>query len=155
MADAPRISIRHSSPTLFRALHALDVAVSAAVDPALHELIKIRASQINGCAFCLDLHVNDARRRGESEERLHRLTAWRKAPCYSDRDRAVLALTEAVTLVAETHVPDEIWGEAARVLTPEELGGVLMAIVAINAWNRVAIASRTPVAGQQPRHSVD
>jgi AhpD family alkylhydroperoxidase len=143
--DAPRISVRHSSPTLFRALHDLDVAVSEAVDPAVHELIKIRASQINGCEFCLDLHVNDARRRGESEERLDHLAAWREAPCYSDGERAVLALTETVTLVAETHVPDEVWDEAARTLTPQALGGVLMAIVAINGWNRVAIASRTPV----------
>lgn len=143
-ATAERISVGEAAPDLYSAHVALDRAVAQAVDPTLYELIKLRASQINGCAFCLDMHSRQARAQGESEQRLHLLPAWHEAPCYSERERAALALTEAVTRVADTHVPDEVWDHAAKVFPAEELAGVLMAIVTINGWNRIAISSRTP-----------
>lgn len=109
---------------------------------ALHPLIKIRASQINGCAFCIDLHTREARKRGEAEERIYALDAWRESPLFSDEERAALGLTEAVTLLSETGVPDEVWAEAEAALGGTELANVLMAAVAINAWNRIGVATR-------------
>lgn len=144
-----RLSLARIAPELFRTYAALDQMVQQAVDPALHELVKIRASQINGCAFCLDMHTTHARAQGESEQRLHLLSAWRHASAYTERERAALALTEAVTLIAETHVPDEVWNTATDVFSPAELAGLLMAIVTINGWNRIAISSRTPAGGHQ------
>ena len=149
-AKPPRISLNQTAPNLYRAYRALDQTVQQAVDPTLYELIKIRASQLNGCAFCLDMHTKDARAQGESEQRLHLLSAWREAPLYTQQERAALALTEAVTLVADTHVPDDVWEQAANVFSPEELAGVLMAIVTINGWNRIAIGSRTPAGNYRP-----
>lgn len=143
-AKPPRISLNQTAPDLYRAYRALDQTVQQAVDPTLYELVKIRASQLNGCAFCLDMHTQDARAQGESEQRLHLLSAWREAPLYTQQERAALALTEAVTLVADTHVPDDVWEQAANLFAPEELAGLLMAIVTINGWNRIAIGSRTP-----------
>ncbi len=147
-----RISVRQSSPELFGAYARLEQAVQQALDPTLFELIKMRASQLNGCAFCLDMHSKDARAQGETEQRLYLLSGWREAPTYTRQERAALALTEAVTLIADTHVSDEVWAEAALAFTPQELAGVLMAIVTINGWNRIAITSRTPVGHHQPSH---
>ena len=152
-ADPERLSLKDAAPKLAHAYLHLENAVHAAVDPVLYELIKTRASQLNGCAFCIDMHTKDARAAGESEQRLHLLSAWQEAPLYTARERAALALTEAVTLVAETHVPDEVWNEAAKEFSEEELAGVLMAIVTINGWNRIAISSRTPAGVYQPRAS--
>ena len=148
--DPERLSLNDVAPTLQHAYLHLENAVRAAVDPTLYELIKTRASQINGCAFCVDMHTKDARAAGETEQRLYLLSAWPEAPVYTDRERAALALTEAVTLVSQTHVPDEVWDRAAGVFSPEELAGVLMAIVAINGWNRMAISARTPAGVYQP-----
>ena len=111
-------------------------------DPRLRELVKVRASLINGCAFCIDMHWNAARERGEAEQRLAQLAAWHESPFFDDRERAALALTDAVTHVAETHVPDDVWVEAERHFSPDELGHLLFAIGAINLWNRVEIAAR-------------
>jgi AhpD family alkylhydroperoxidase len=113
------------------------------LERSLVELIKLRASQINQCAFCIDMHSKDARHRGETEQRLYGLSAWRETPFYTDRERAALELTEAVTLVAETHVPDAVIAAAEAQFTAEELSAVLYVIVAINAWNRLSIAGRT------------
>jgi AhpD family alkylhydroperoxidase len=143
--EPERLSVRRVAPDLFAAFADLDRIVNAAVDPQLVELIKVRASQLNGCAFCLDMHTKDARARGESEQRLHLLASWREAPVYTERERAALALTEAVTLVADTRVPRDVWELASKEFTPAELAAVLMAIVTIHGWNRIAIASRTPV----------
>lgn len=151
LVEPQRISVGEVAPALYRAYQHLENAVHRAVEPTLYELVKTRASQINGCAFCMDMHTKDARARGETEQRLHLLAAWREAPLYTERERAALALTEAVTLVADTHVPEDVWEEAARVFSPEELAGVLMAIVTINGWNRIAISSRTPAGDYQPR----
>lgn len=141
----PRLELGNVAPLLYEAHLRLDEAVRSAVEPALHELIKTRASQLNGCAFCLDMHTRDARRTGESERRLHLLAAWPDAGVFSDRERAALRLTEAITLITAGHVPDDVWAEAARHFSQEELAGIVMAIVTINGWNRIAISSRTPV----------
>jgi len=108
----------------------------------LLELVKIRASQINGCAFCIALHTKDARKLGESDERMHLLNAWEEAPVFSPRERAALAWTEAVTLVTEGHVPDAVYEEARKHFSEKELVDLTYAVMAINAWNRLAIAFR-------------
>src|SRR5215218_1902879 len=120
------------------------------LEPSLLELVKLRASQINGCAYCLDMHIKDALARGESEQRLFLLDAWRECPFYSERERAALAWTEAVTLVAETRVPDAVYEEVRRQFSDDELLAVTMAVIAINAWNRLNIALRTVPGAYQP-----
>ena len=134
-----RRSLSSTAPAVYRAIDALDSSVD--LDPALRELVRIRASQINGCTYCIDSHSRDARRRGESERRLWALTAWRKTPFFSDRERAALALTEALTRLGEHGVSDEVYDEAARRFSAEELGNLIGAIIAINAWNRVGVAT--------------
>ena len=112
------------------------------VDPVIAELVKIRASQINGCGFCIDMHVTAALAAGESPRRLHTLPAWAEVSFYTERERAALALTEAVTLVSETHIPDDVWHKAEQHFTPSELAHLLLLIATINAFNRIAISSR-------------
>jgi AhpD family alkylhydroperoxidase len=114
----------------------------AGIDPGLYELIKIRASQINRCAFCIDMHTRDAREMGETEQRIYALSAWREAPFFSEKERAALGLTESVTLLSESGVPDEVWDEAERHFGERDLANLLMAIVTINAWNRIAASPR-------------
>lgn len=151
-AEPQRFSFPDVAPKLYNAQLALETNMRrSGIDPTLYELIKIRASQINGCAFCLDMHTQDARAAGETEARLNLVAAWREAPYYSDEERAALALTESLTLVAETHVPDDVWHAAAAVFDPEALAQVVMAIVVINGWNRMMIASRTPAGTYTPR----
>ncbi len=118
----------------------------------LVELVKLRASQLNGCAYCIDMHTKDARTFGESEQRLYGLSAWREAPFYSDRERAALAWTEAVTLVSESHVPDDVYAQARDHFTEKELVDLTLAIIAINSWNRLAISFRTLAGTYQPDH---
>jgi AhpD family alkylhydroperoxidase len=120
------------------------------LEPSLLELVKMRASQINGCAYCLDMHTKDARARGESEQRLYLLEAWRESPFYSERERAALAWTEAVTLVAETRVPDDVYEEVRHACNDDELLALTMAVVTINAFNRLNIALRTVPGTYQP-----
>ena len=122
---------------------ALDAYVqSSGLEPSLLELIKMRRSQINGCAYCLHMHARDARAKGESEERLYLLDAWRESPLYTDRERAALPWTEAVTLVSQTHVPDDVYEELRGQFSEEELVKLTVAVAAINAWNRIAISFR-------------
>jgi len=124
---------------------------SGALEPALLELVKIRASQINGCAFCLDMHHRDAREHGESQRRLDVLAGWHEVPAlYSERERAALALAEAVTRIAAAGVPDAVWDEAASLFSRPELVRLLMAIATINVWNRLAVSTR-----QQPPPDTD
>jgi AhpD family alkylhydroperoxidase len=110
--------------------------------------VRLRASQINGCAYCIDLHTREAREAGETEHRLEMLVAWRDTPCsdacFNDRERAALEWTEAVTLVAQTHVPDEVWNRVKPHFTPEELVDLTLLVSTVNAWNRFAIAFRKP-----------
>jgi AhpD family alkylhydroperoxidase len=126
-------------------------ADATALEPRLVELVKIRASQLNGCAYCLDMHTKDARAIGEDEERLHLVAAWREAPCFSERERAALAWTESLTLLPETGAPDEVYERARARFTDEELVGLTFEIVAINGWNRLAVGMRTTVGGYVSR----
>lgn len=116
---------------------------NSGLEHSLFELVKIRASQINGCAYCIHMHTKDARASGETEERLYLLSAWRESPLYSDRERAALAWTEALTLVSETHAPDEDFAELSRHYTPAEQVNLTLLIGTINAWNRLAIGFRS------------
>ncbi len=120
------------------------------LEPSLLELVHIRASQINGCAYCLDMHTKDARARGESEQRIYLLDAWRESPFYSERERAALAWTEAVTLVAEGRVPDAAYEEVRRQFGDDELLALTMAVITINAFNRLNVALRTVPGTYQP-----
>jgi AhpD family alkylhydroperoxidase len=129
-------------------------ASHSGLEAALLELIKIRVSQINGCAFCLDMHTKDARAAGETEQRLYALPAWRETPFFSDRERAALAWAEAVTRVSETHVADEVYETVRQHFTEKELVDLTLAIVAINGWNRLAISFRS-VPGSYHRQSVE
>ncbi|MBK1660744.1 carboxymuconolactone decarboxylase family protein [Paracraurococcus ruber] len=139
----PRLDYRAAAPKLFQAAVGLEKAVaSSGLDATLLELVKMRASQINGCAFCLDMHAHDARRAGESEARLYLLNAWREAPHYTARERAALAWTEALTLVAQTHAPDAEYQALQAEFSEAEIAALSFAIVAINAWNRLAIGFR-------------
>jgi AhpD family alkylhydroperoxidase len=131
----------------YEALQRLNQVVKGSgLELPLLELVKMRASQINGCAFCIDMHSKDARAAGETEQRLYALNAWREAPFFTDRERAALALTEAVTLVAQ-HVPDSVVEEASSVFSPDELTKLVFAIIEINAWNRLAITTGSPEPG--------
>jgi AhpD family alkylhydroperoxidase len=115
---------------------------SSSLEKPLMELVKMRASQINGCAYCLDMHSKDARALGETEQRLYALNAWRETPFYTERERAALEWTETVTLISQTHAPDDVYERVAKQFTPEELANLTLAITTINSWNRLAIAFR-------------
>ncbi len=147
-----RLEAQKMSPVAYKAMLALETSVRefSKLEPSLIELVKMRASQINGCAYCLDMHSKDARAAGETEQRLYALNAWRETPFFSDRERAALAWTEAVTLVTEDHVPDAVYEEARRHLSEEELVHLTMSVVTINSWNRLAIAFRAVPGEYQP-----
>jgi AhpD family alkylhydroperoxidase len=138
--EQPRMEIWREAPEVYRAMIALDRAVS--LEPRLRELVKVRASILNGCAYCIEMHTEKARELGETEQRLHALAAWEEAPWFSPQERAALALTDAVTLVASGHVPRSVWDGAAAEFEPAELAQLVWAIAAINAWNRIAVATR-------------
>ena len=139
----PRLNPYQAAPDAMKALSALESYVqSSGLDPSLIDLVKTRASQINGCAYCIHMHTREARSRGETEERLYLLDAWRESPLYSERERAALAWTEAVTLVSETHVPDAVYEEVRGQFAPDEIVKLTLLVTTINAWNRVAISLR-------------
>ncbi len=121
------------------------------LEPSLLELVKMRASQINGCAYCLDMHSKDARAAGETEQRLYTLDAWREAPFYTERERAALDWTEAVTRVADSHVPDAVYDRVKQHFNERELIDLTLAVVAINTWNRLAISSRAEAGTYRPK----
>ena len=123
---------------------------SVELERPLRELINVRASQINGCAYCIDMHTKDARAAGETEQRLYALSAWAETPFFSERERAALALCEAVTRIAETQAPDAVWERAAEHFEPAELANLLFAIVSINSYNRLAISTRMEVGSYEP-----
>ncbi len=120
------------------------------LEERLIDLVKLRTSQMNGCAFCLDMHWKDLRALGETEQRLYSLDAWRESPYYTERERAALAWTEAVTRVSETHVPDEVYEQARKQFSEKELADLTVAVAMINLWNRLAIAARTTPGIYQP-----
>jgi AhpD family alkylhydroperoxidase len=139
----PRMNFYQVAPDTINALSALEKQVQASgLERSLIELVKTRASQINGCAFCINMHTADARQHGESEARLYLLNAWRESPVYTDRERAALAWTEAVTLISETHAPDDLYEEVRRHFSEAETVNLTMLIATINAWNRLAISFR-------------
>ena len=147
-----RINYPKVAPGVLAAMRGLEEYVhGCGLESSLLELVKMRASQINGCAFCLDMHSKDARAAGETEQRLYVLDAWREAPFYSERERAALSWAEALTLVAEEHVPDEVYNEVRMHFSEKELADLSLAVVAINGWNRLAIALRSEVGTYQPR----
>jgi AhpD family alkylhydroperoxidase len=138
-----RLPVYKVSPELYDAMMVLSTAANKDIDPALAELIKIRASQMNHCAFCLDMHTADARKRGETEQRLALLAAWDEAgDLFTERERAALALTEAITDLGSGHVSDDVYGRAAEVFSERELGQVIAMAVTINAWNRINVTVR-------------
>lgn len=142
-AAQQRLDVMKIGPGLYKALSTLQVYVdSCGLERPLVELVKIRASQINGCAFCLAMHTKDARKLGESDERMHLLNAWHEAPVFTARERAALAWTEAITLISSDRVPDDIYEEARRQFSEKELIDLTAAAIAINGWNRTAIAFR-------------
>jgi AhpD family alkylhydroperoxidase len=143
-AKVERIKLYQVSPEFYEAMQALTNAAAKDIDPDLAELIKIRASQLNGCAFCLDMHTHDARQRGISEQKLTLLAAWEEVgELFTERERAALALTEEITeLTGPGHVSDEVYSRAAAAFTERELGQVIAAALSINAWNRIGVATR-------------
>jgi AhpD family alkylhydroperoxidase len=141
----------NANPTAYRAMLQLEQYVrGSGIHPTLLELIKIRASQINGCAFCIDMHTKDARLRGETEQRIYALNSWRETPFFTPEERAVLAFTEAVTLIADDHVSDALYEEVSQYFSPEQIANLMMAIVTINGWNRIAITARTVPGTYEP-----
>jgi AhpD family alkylhydroperoxidase len=134
------MEISRATPPLHRALVKLGNEVE--LDARLRELVNLRASILNGCAYCIDKHTKLARGAGESEQRLHAVAAWHEAPFFDDKERAALALTDAVTLISDEHVPRDVWDEASAYFEPDELAQLVWAITVINAWNRIAITTR-------------
>jgi AhpD family alkylhydroperoxidase len=142
-----RLDIDSHAPGFARALAHLDNAATKQLDTVdfdhrLRELVRIRASQLNGCAYCIDMHTKDARAAGETEQRIYALPAWRETPFFSARERAALAFTETVTLLAQTHVPAAAYDEVAAVYSPDEIAALVSLITVINAWNTVGVSTR-------------
>lgn len=138
-----RLNFFQAQPEAMKALTGLDQHVQrSTLEPLLTELVRLRVSQINGCAFCMDRHAADARKLGELERRLTLLAAWRETPLFSDRERAALGWAESVTRVSQSHVPDADWEQTERMFTPAELVDLTLLVATINAWNRFAIAFR-------------
>ena len=148
----PRIHFEKHSPEALRAMYALERYLhnSSLGEGLLLHLVRMRASQINGCAFCLDMHSKDARAAGETEQRLYGLNAWRETPYYTVRERAALEWTESLTLVAQSHVPDEVYESVKKEFNEAELVDLTYAIMAINSWNRLAISMRTVPGNYEP-----
>jgi AhpD family alkylhydroperoxidase len=147
----PRLDYYNAAPEGFAAFRRLnDYVANCGLEHALLELVKTRASQLNGCAYCLDMHTKDARAAGETEQRLHTLTAWRETPFFSERERAALAWTEAVTLIPQNSIDDALYAQVQAQFTEKEIADLTLAVVTINGWNRVAIPFRSPVGSYQP-----
>jgi AhpD family alkylhydroperoxidase len=142
-----RLDFEAAAPGVYKAMATLDRAATRALDdagiePRLRELVRIRASQLNGCAYCIDMHTKDARKLGETEQRIYALPAWRETPFFTARERVALAFTESVTRLASTHVPDADYEPVAREFSPAEAAALVGLLVAINAWNRIGVATR-------------
>ena len=147
-----RLDVDAAAPAFSRAMSHLDNAATKELDrvgiePGLRELVRIRASQLNGCAYCVDMHSKDARKGGETEQRLYGVAVWPETPFFTDRERAALAFTETVTLVADTHVPAGDYAAVAEHFSPDEIGALVALIVTINAWNALSVSTRAWVPG--------
>jgi AhpD family alkylhydroperoxidase len=147
-----RLEAQKVSPAAYQAMLGLEMFVrkQSKLEPALIQLVKMRASQINGCAYCIDMHSKDARAEGETEQRLYALSAWEETPFFTDRERAALALTEAITLVREGHVSEAVYQKAKKSFSEEELVNLTLAIITINGWNRLSITFRSAPGEYQP-----
>ena len=147
-----RIDYAKAAPGAVEAMHGLEKYVAqSCLEPSLLELVKLRASQINGCAFCVDMHTKDARARGETEQRLYAVVVWRDTPFFTERERAALAWTETVTQVSWQHVSDDVYELARQHFGEKELADLTVAIIAINGWNRLSIAFRREAGTYQPQ----
>jgi len=147
----PRIDHRNVSPGALKAMFGLESFVNrSGLEKKLLDLVRFRVSQINGCAYCLDMHSKELRAAGETEQRLYALDAWRETPFFNDREQAALAWAESVTLIGQDHVPDEVFRQAREHFSEEELVNLTLAVVAINGWNRLNIAFRTVPGSYQP-----
>lgn len=148
----PRLNYQNLAKNGLRLMYEMEANLRhSGLEPALLELMKMRASQMNGCAFCLDMHSKDARAAGETEQRLYGLNAWREAPYYTERERAALAWTEALTNVQQGHVPDAVFEEVRQCFSEEEIANLTLAVNQINAWNRISIAFRVVPGSYQPQ----
>lgn len=139
---APRFDLNQRHPSIYQTMAAVTAKTRHTIDSAIAELVKIRASQLNGCAYCIDMHTKAARAAGETEQRLYALSAWKESPFFSEAERAALDLCEAITLIHDGGVPDRVYDEAANHFGPDELAGLVWTIAIINTWNRVAVTSR-------------
>jgi len=147
-----RLEYAKVAPGAMKAMRELEKYVaSSGLERSLYELVKTRASQINGCAYCLDMHTKDARKAGETEQRLYALSAWRETPFYTDRERAALEWTEALTLISQNDVPDSLYENVRQFFDEQEIVALTMAVVAINGWNRLAISFRTVPGSYNPQ----
>ncbi|MGH2836276.1 MAG: carboxymuconolactone decarboxylase family protein [Solirubrobacteraceae bacterium] len=145
---AGRLQLSEVAEQQYAAMYRLSASID--LDHVLRHLIDVRASQLNGCAFCLDMHWKDARAAGETEERLSMIPAWDESPLFNDRERAALALTEAITVISDNHVPDELWEDVSSHFGADELAQIVFAITVINAWNRLQITTRVEPGHYQP-----
>lgn len=152
MEPKPRLQLGKIAPEALKAVLQVSAYINnhSGLEPSLLNLVYLRASQINGCAWCIDMHTKDARALGETEQRLYLVSAWREAPFYTERERAALAWTEAVTLVAKDHVPDDVYEEVKQHFTDKELVNLTLAITQINVWNRFNVAFRNIAGSYQP-----
>ncbi len=149
-----RLDYMKASPEAYKAMVQMEGVVRrSGIDPHLLKLIKIRASQLNGCAFCIDMHTKDARFKGETEQRIYSLDAWRETPFFTDKERAALAWTEALTNIQIGHAPDDVYGELSKIFSEEEIVNITLAITTINAWNRIAIGFRMVPGGYETNAS--
>ena len=150
----PRIDVnKHLNSGMVRALREMSSEVTARLEPSLFHLVEIRASQMNGCAYCIDMHTKEARAAGETEQRIYALDAWRETPFFNKKERAALEWTEAVTRVGDTHVPDEIYKRVTAEFNEPELVSLTFAVIVINSWNRLAISFRAPAGTYQPQRA--
>ena len=148
----PRLDYQKAFPEGVQAMLHLEAVIRrSGIEPQLYELVKIRASQLNGCAFCIDMHTKDARAKGETEQRIYALSAWHEAPFFTERERAALAWTEAITNIQNGHASEEAYAEARLAFSEEELVKLTFAITQINSWNRIAIAFRPEVGKYEPQ----
>ena len=147
-SEEPRLDIGREAAPVSRAMVALEQAID--FDPTIRELVRLRASILNGCAYCTDMHTKDARRAGEGEQCLYAVAAWEEAPFFNERERAALALTDAITLVADAHVRHDVYEAAAEQFEPGELAHLIWQIAAINTWNRIAISTRQRAGEYEP-----
>lgn len=151
----PRLNFTSAAPAAIRTMNGLEAYLrkSSGLEPSLLELVRLRSSQINGCAYCIDMHTKDARTLGETEQRLYTASVWREAPFFTERERAALLWTEQITQISQEHVPDDVYEQVRQHFTNEELVNLTLAVVAINGWNRLAIAFRAVPGEYQPLHT--